>query len=81
MKVWNERLAIEIGGAFVGSNPLDQSSDGLCRVDSKFRPRQRHRTKVCAHGIDQLHLNWNVRIPGITAGDFNAQWLRTNGAP
>jgi len=28
MKVWNERLAIEIGGTFAGSNPLDQSSDG-----------------------------------------------------
>ena len=37
MKVWNERLAIEIGGTFAGSNPLDQSSDGLCRVHSKLR--------------------------------------------
>ena len=78
MKVWNERLAIEIGGTFAGSNPLDQSSDGLCRVHSKFRPRQSHLKKVCLHGIGQLHLNWNVRIPGNTVGDFNAAQLAAN---
>jgi hypothetical protein len=38
MKVWNERLAIEIGGTFADSKLLDQSSGGLCRLHLKFRP-------------------------------------------
>jgi len=73
MNIWNQRLAIEIGGTFADTNLLDQSSDGSVSRTLKVPSTAKSPEKGVLHRIDQLHHNWNVRIRRDTVGDFNAQ--------
>jgi N-methylhydantoinase A/oxoprolinase/acetone carboxylase beta subunit len=66
-------LRMEFGGTLTDIILLDQSSDVPVLRTRKVRSTPKSPERSVLHGIDQLHLNWNVRIPGDTAGEFNAQ--------
>ena len=67
-------LRMEFGGTLTDIILLDQSSDVPVSRTLKVRSTPKSPERSVLHGIDQLHLNWNARIPGDTAGKFNAQF-------
>jgi N-methylhydantoinase A/oxoprolinase/acetone carboxylase beta subunit len=66
-------LRMEFGGTLTDIILLDQSSDVPVSRTLKVRSTPKSPERSVLHEIDQLQLNWNVRIPGDTAGEFNAQ--------
>ena len=76
MSLWNQRLAIEVGGTFADTSLLraDRSSDGCVSRALKVPSTPRSPEKSVLDQIDQLHLNWNLQFDGDSSvGDFNAQ--------
>ena len=65
-------LRMELGGTLTDII-LEQSSDVSESRTLKVRSTPKSPERSVLHGIDQLHLNWNVRIPWDTAEEFNAQ--------
>jgi hypothetical protein len=73
MNIWNERLANGIWWDVDRHHPSRPSSDVPVSRTLKVRSTPKSPERSVLHGIDQLHLNWNVRIPWDTAEEFNAQ--------
>ena len=66
-------LRMEFGGTLTDIILLDQSSDVPVSRTLKVRSTPKSPERSVLHGIDQLRLNWIVRIPGDAAEEFNAQ--------
>jgi hypothetical protein len=55
MNIWNQRLAIEIGGMFADPNLLDQISDGSVSRTLKAPSMPKSPEKGVLHRVDQHH--------------------------